>query len=260
MTLRATEQPIDTGTAAGKAFLDMLGVFAEFEPNLRKERQVIAAAYAACTRAGSRKSMQQLFASSATGKSSALPRSHDGSALAAPASIACLGRRRRSHAYTPRVTTALSAALARVEQPRSLRARRRKVPALWRPHLALLRCLPDGRWFDEQAATWRDRRGRPARWPDLVEATRFRVTRVVLAAAHLDSDHQQSAEKSAGPLSALPHAARSAAPSGAALDHLPAASGIRRSLPRSISGIDRRTGIETASCHLRQVGRPFGKS
>jgi hypothetical protein len=57
-----------------------------------------------------------------------------------------------------------------------------------RPHLALVRCLPDGRWFDEQAATWRDRRGRPARWPDLVEATRFRITRVVLAAAHLDSD------------------------------------------------------------------------
>src|SRR5580692_11070175 len=57
-----------------------------------------------------------------------------------------------------------------------------------RPHLALLRCLPDGRWFDEQAATWRDRRGRMARWPDLVEATQFRMTRVVLAAAHLDSD------------------------------------------------------------------------
>ena len=57
-----------------------------------------------------------------------------------------------------------------------------------RPHLALLRCLPDGRWFDEKAATWRDRQGHPARWPDLVEATRFRMTRVVLAAAHLDSD------------------------------------------------------------------------
>jgi DNA invertase Pin-like site-specific DNA recombinase len=28
-SLRATEQPIDTSTAAGKAFLDMLGVFAE---------------------------------------------------------------------------------------------------------------------------------------------------------------------------------------------------------------------------------------
>lgn len=38
-SLRATEQPIDTGTAAGKAFLDMLGVFAEFETNLRRERQ-----------------------------------------------------------------------------------------------------------------------------------------------------------------------------------------------------------------------------
>jgi DNA invertase Pin-like site-specific DNA recombinase len=34
----ATEQPIETGTAAGKCFLDMLGVFAEFETNLRRER------------------------------------------------------------------------------------------------------------------------------------------------------------------------------------------------------------------------------
>jgi len=39
-TLKATEQPIDTSSAAGKAFLDMLGVFAEFETNLRKERQL----------------------------------------------------------------------------------------------------------------------------------------------------------------------------------------------------------------------------
>ena len=38
--LKALEQPIDTGTAAGKAFLDMLGVFAEFETNLRRERQL----------------------------------------------------------------------------------------------------------------------------------------------------------------------------------------------------------------------------
>lgn len=46
VALKATEQPIDTGTAAGKAFLDMLGVFAEFETNLRRERQMegIAAA------------------------------------------------------------------------------------------------------------------------------------------------------------------------------------------------------------------------
>lgn len=38
--LQATDQPIDTSTAAGKAFLDMLGVFAEFETNLRRERQM----------------------------------------------------------------------------------------------------------------------------------------------------------------------------------------------------------------------------
>jgi DNA invertase Pin-like site-specific DNA recombinase len=40
VALRATEQPIDTTTAAGKCFLDMLGVFAEFETNLRRERQL----------------------------------------------------------------------------------------------------------------------------------------------------------------------------------------------------------------------------
>jgi DNA invertase Pin-like site-specific DNA recombinase len=39
-SLRATEQKIDTGTAAGKCFLDMLSVFAEFETNLRRERQM----------------------------------------------------------------------------------------------------------------------------------------------------------------------------------------------------------------------------
>lgn len=40
VSLKATLQPIDTSTAAGKAFLDMLGVFAEFETNLRRERQM----------------------------------------------------------------------------------------------------------------------------------------------------------------------------------------------------------------------------
>jgi len=38
--LKAIEQPVDTSSAAGKAFLDMLGVFAEFETNLIKERQL----------------------------------------------------------------------------------------------------------------------------------------------------------------------------------------------------------------------------
>lgn len=40
VTLRATEQPIDTSTAAGRCFLQMLGVFAEFETAIRKERQL----------------------------------------------------------------------------------------------------------------------------------------------------------------------------------------------------------------------------
>jgi DNA invertase Pin-like site-specific DNA recombinase len=40
VSLKATEQPIDTSSAAGKAFLDMLGVFAEFENSIRRERQM----------------------------------------------------------------------------------------------------------------------------------------------------------------------------------------------------------------------------
>ena len=39
-SLKAIEQPIDTSTAAGKCFFDMLGVFAESETNLRRERQL----------------------------------------------------------------------------------------------------------------------------------------------------------------------------------------------------------------------------
>src|ERR1700677_3021110 len=46
--LKAIEQPIDTSTPEGRAFLQMLGVFAEFETAIRKERQLegIAAAKA----------------------------------------------------------------------------------------------------------------------------------------------------------------------------------------------------------------------
>ena len=40
ITLTATEQPISTKDATSKCFLDMLGVFAELETNLRKERQL----------------------------------------------------------------------------------------------------------------------------------------------------------------------------------------------------------------------------
>lgn len=38
--LKATEQPIDTSTPAGVAFLQMLGVFAQFETAIRRERQM----------------------------------------------------------------------------------------------------------------------------------------------------------------------------------------------------------------------------
>jgi DNA invertase Pin-like site-specific DNA recombinase len=59
-SLKATEQPIDTSTAAGKCFLDMLGVFAEFETNLRRERQLegIAKAKAAGVYKGRKPSIE----------------------------------------------------------------------------------------------------------------------------------------------------------------------------------------------------------
>ena len=45
-SLVIVDQAIDTSTASGKAFLQMLGVFAEFETNLRKERQAAGIAEA----------------------------------------------------------------------------------------------------------------------------------------------------------------------------------------------------------------------
>ncbi len=44
--LEILDQNIDTATATGKAFLQMLGVFAEFETELRKERQLAGIAKA----------------------------------------------------------------------------------------------------------------------------------------------------------------------------------------------------------------------
>ena len=55
-----------------------------------------------------------------------------------------------------------------------------------RRHGETVRYLPDGRWFDVARHTWRNGRGRLARWPDIEEAVAFRQTRVILAAAHLD--------------------------------------------------------------------------
>lgn len=40
VSLKVLDQSIDTGDAAGKAFLGMLAVFAQFEADIRKERQM----------------------------------------------------------------------------------------------------------------------------------------------------------------------------------------------------------------------------
>src|SRR5712671_1443419 len=93
--LKATEQPIDTSTAAGKCFLDMLGVFAEFETNLRRERQLegIAKAKAAGVYRGRKPSIEPAQVrefEGAGGGRSAPRRSPRRSASAGRASIGCL--------------------------------------------------------------------------------------------------------------------------------------------------------------------------
>lgn len=59
IALRATEQSIDTSTPAGVAFFQMLGVFAQFETAIRKERQLegIAKAKAAGVYKGRRRTV-----------------------------------------------------------------------------------------------------------------------------------------------------------------------------------------------------------
>ena len=61
--LAATQQPVDTSTAAGKAFFDMLGVFAEFETNLRRERQAEGGRRGEATRHLSRPPTQHRYGS-----------------------------------------------------------------------------------------------------------------------------------------------------------------------------------------------------
>jgi DNA invertase Pin-like site-specific DNA recombinase len=57
--LRCVEQDVNTGTPSGKAFFQMLGVFAEFETALRRERQMegIAKAKAAGVYKGRKRSV-----------------------------------------------------------------------------------------------------------------------------------------------------------------------------------------------------------
>ena len=92
VTLRATEQPINTQSATGKAFLDMLGVFAEFETNLRRERQQegIAAAKARGVYRGRKPSIDPVRDTSPArgGTASARPRLRVGLGLGGPRCIA----------------------------------------------------------------------------------------------------------------------------------------------------------------------------
>ena len=103
-----------------------------------------------------------------------------------------------------------------------------------RPHGSVVRCLPDGRWLDPAQTTWRDGRGRIARWPDLEHIARLRTTRVVLAAAHLDHDPTNNRLRNLRSLPALPHAPRPPAPSGPAADHLSAPPRLGRPVPRAV--------------------------
>src|SRR6478735_967552 len=61
-----------------------------------------------------------------------------------------------------------------------------------RPHGETVRHLGDGRWWDEEQQVWRDGRGRKVPSPALAEDAPVRMTKVVLAAAHLDHDPAQS--------------------------------------------------------------------
>ena len=60
VALKATQQPVDIGTAGGKAFLGMLSVFAEFETNLAASvgsKGSVLPRHAASTKAANRRSM-----------------------------------------------------------------------------------------------------------------------------------------------------------------------------------------------------------
>ena len=73
----------------------------------------------------------------------------------------------------------------------SIRFRRAqgRCEACGRPHGVIVRHLGDGRWWDDCNGAWRDGRGRALpRLKHPADDPALRITRVVLAAAHLDHD------------------------------------------------------------------------
>ena len=57
-----------------------------------------------------------------------------------------------------------------------------------RRHGTVVRCLADGRWFDADDQTWRDRRGRRAPWPNVVEYAGVRDLAVAVREVRLSGD------------------------------------------------------------------------
>jgi ribosomal protein S14 len=57
-----------------------------------------------------------------------------------------------------------------------------------RPHGRLICQLNDGRWFDDLSAQWRDDRGEPVAWPDIVDLSGQQRRKIFLGTAHLDQD------------------------------------------------------------------------
>lgn len=92
VVLRATEQLIDTSTASGKAFLDVLGLFVESETRLRRERQRRASQWprrGGCTQAADRASTPLPCSGCTTSKGLGRQRSRSSLASGGPASTEC---------------------------------------------------------------------------------------------------------------------------------------------------------------------------
>lgn len=99
-----------------------------------------------------------------------------------------------------------------------------------RPHGRTVFCLGDGRWWGEDAGSWRDGAGRivclVVGADDVLAAVR--TTRVVLAIAHRNRHGRQPASRPRGVVPALPHAARPAGARPQALAHGVPTEGSRR--------------------------------
>jgi len=157
VALKATEQPVDTGTAAGKAFLDMLGVFSEFETNLRRERQLegISAAKARGVYKGRKPSIdageilrlrhQEKLGPAAIVRRLGIGRASVYRLLGKPAA--------KTGGGAPMPIRAEMRWFYPIDWPQiSRRVRfdrgRGVCEGCRRPHGQSVRCLPDGRWFD----------------------------------------------------------------------------------------------------------------